>query len=104
MSEKRRTNEQENGDWANSPHRSFLGCSVLLGAVVGIVVGVFGGLSGLMQMEYKAKPWEHAIMLGWSGGVYGLILGFVSGLALNALAKRRRRNESDENGSIAPRN
>jgi hypothetical protein len=39
-------------------------------------------------MEYKAAPWEHALMIGWSGFFYGAFLGFVVGLVVKLIRGR----------------
>ncbi len=56
---------------------------MLLGGI-GLAVA---GLTGLASTEYRARRWEEALMLGWSGAWYGLF----AGLLLAAIAKGLRR-------------
>jgi len=39
-----------------------------------------------MRMEYKAKPWEHGIMLAWSGIWYGAFAAVLIGLIVRVCA------------------
>ena len=43
-------------------------------------------ITGLMRMEYKAKPWEHGIMLAWSGIWYGALAAVLIGLIVRLCA------------------
>src|SRR4051812_34912802 len=68
------------------------GCVLLILWTVALaILGVIGGLTGSVKMEYTgAKPWEHAIMLAWSFGCYGLISGILFILALKFYSMLRR--------------
>jgi hypothetical protein len=64
---------------------------MFLGVISFATIGTVGGFTGLIKMEYtKAKPWEHAIMLAWSGEWYGLGAGLLMGLLVNRIVRRRR--------------
>jgi hypothetical protein len=56
----------------------------VVGCGLGTMFGIVAGFTGWMQMpEYKtAAPWNHAIMLGFSFGWFGLVLGAVAGLLI----------------------
>jgi hypothetical protein len=62
----------------------------------GLLLACLGGLAGatgLCRTEYRASPWEQALMIGWSGGVYGLVGGLLAGLAVDAIRSLvHRRN------------
>jgi hypothetical protein len=65
------------------------------GALVGAIVGAIGGLTGVIRMEYRgAQPYEHAIMLGWTGLFYGAAAGLLAGLIRKVVRKVRTRKDS----------
>jgi hypothetical protein len=51
-----------------------------IGAATLSVALAVAALAGVATMEYKARPWEHAAMLGCTGACWGILPGAVLGL------------------------
>jgi hypothetical protein len=64
-----------------------LGKFILLSTVVTVAILAIGGFTGFFRTEFKAKPYEEAIMLvlGWS--CYGPVFGIALCLIVGAIKK-----------------
>ena len=64
-------------------------CGALSGAV-----GACCGATGLARTAYQAAPWEQALLLAWTFGVYGVLGGLPVAVVINAVRRRARRRKS----------
>jgi|SRR5438067_7672165 len=91
-------NARENGKRHCADATSYLPTSILVGGTLSAAIGALCGLSGLCRFEDAAQPWEHAIAIGWSGGIYGALAGAVVGIGLDRIRCWGRKRVRGRNG------